>query len=276
MFVAHSCCLILFLTASLGKAEVTAVTYQHRSPSDFKTYHVRPSHPPQPTSASPHTSQNLSAYPRYYSRPSRRPRTSRRPYSPPNPDLALLQRRYVYRNKLFSLHVGANRISQYQNFTPQMVANSSEIQSRARMWIRRELRVFSFLRTDPTDTPAQAATTSNNAEFLLMYIVSILKTVDIKASDGHAEDLLQEFLGRENARLFLHELNAWLRSPYTRLEDWDRHVQYREQLPVEFDVEGRAVPRGKNQRYSGRSRSPNPQRRRDWRGREASARYEPG
>ena len=37
--------------------------------------------------------------------------------------------------------------------------------------------------------------------------------------------MLQDFLGRDNTRLFLHELKAWLRSPYT-LEDWDRHVQY--------------------------------------------------
>jgi len=66
----------------------------------------------------------------------------------------------------------------------------------------------------------------NNAEFLLEYIIAILKTVDLKGSGGQAEEMLQEFLGRENARLFLHELNAWLRSPYNSLDDWDRHVQY--------------------------------------------------
>jgi hypothetical protein len=37
---------------------------------------------------------------------------------------------------------------------------------------------------------------------------------------------LRDFIGRENAHLFIHELQAWLRSPYTSLEDWDRHVQY--------------------------------------------------
>ena len=52
--------------------------------------------------------------------------------------------------------------------------------------------------------------------------------MDIKGSGGQAEDMLQEFLGRDNTRLFLHELRAWLRSPYTSLEDWDRHVQYNE------------------------------------------------
>jgi len=62
----------------------------------------------------------------------------------------------------------------------------------------------------------------------LEYIVAILKTVDIQGSGGQAEDMLHEFLGRDNTRLFLHELRAWLRSPYTSLDDWDRHVQYNE------------------------------------------------
>ena len=66
---------------------------------------------------------------------------------------------------------------------------------------------------------------TKNAEFLLEYIIAILKSVDIKGPDGQAEVKLQEFLGRDDARLFLHELRAWLQSPYTLLEDWDRHVQ---------------------------------------------------
>lgn len=65
---------------------------------------------------------------------------------------------------------------------------------------------------------------------MLSYIVSILKMVDVKASNGHAENLLAEFLGRENGRLFLHELESWLRSPYTKLEDWDANVQYTEKI----------------------------------------------
>jgi hypothetical protein len=111
-----------------------------------------------------------------------------------------------------------------------MIANSPDLQSKARTWIRRELRVFTFLHTDPTGSSSNAATTSSNAEFLLSYIVSILKMVDLKGSSGHAENLLTEFLGRENSRLFLHELNAWLRSPYTKVEEWDLNVQYAEEL----------------------------------------------
>ena len=82
-----------------------------------------------------------------------------------------------------------------------------------------------------TTTPSRTEDTlrrkrASNAEFLLQYILAILQTVDIKGSQGQAEEMLSDFLGRENARLFLHELRAWLRSPYTDLESWDRHVQY--------------------------------------------------
>ena len=85
--------------------------------------------------------------------------------------------------------------------------------------------MFEFLRTDGHEEEG-INRRANNAEFLLEYIVAILKTVDVKGSGGQAEDMLQEFLGRDNTKLFLHELRAWLRSPYSSLEDWDRHVQY--------------------------------------------------
>lgn len=116
-----------------------------------------------------------------------------------------------------------------------MFNRDEELVSRARKWIRRELLVFEFLHPD---TPADSSTVTrpgqqrlenrrgNNAEFLLEYIIAILRTVDIKGSAGQAEELLRDFLGRDNASLFLHELQAWLRSPFISLEDWDRNVQY--------------------------------------------------
>lgn len=206
-----------------GKTEVTAVQYDWRSPTDFKSYAVRRSH---------HLSNALhsrndrppSLY-APYGLP-RRPRGSFRAYSPPVEDAALRRRREVYQGKLYSLHVGSNPLSGYRDLTPQMIASSTDLQSRARMWIRRELRVFSFLGPDSASSSTAVATTSSNAEFLLSYIVSILKMVDMKASNGHAENLLSEFLGRENSRLFLHELQSWLRSPNTKLEEWDQEVQY--------------------------------------------------
>jgi hypothetical protein len=126
--------------------------------------------------------------------------------------------------------MGSNHFSGYRDISPQMVTSSPELQSKARTWIRRELRVFTFLHIDPARSSSDAATTSSNAEFLLSYIVSILKMVDMRESNGHAENLLTEFLGRDNSRLFLHEMNTWLRSPYHKVEEWDQNVQYKEEL----------------------------------------------
>ena len=98
--------------------------------------------------------------------------------------------------------MGSNPFSGYRDITPAMVANDPALQSKARTWIRRELRVFSFLQTSPVgSSSSDSVATSTNAEFLLSYIVSILKMVDLKASHGHAENLVTEFLGRENSRL---------------------------------------------------------------------------
>ncbi|KAK1914991.1 hypothetical protein P3342_011920 [Pyrenophora teres f. teres] len=220
-------CLVSWLqeqsTCPLCKTQVTAVQYDWRSPTDYKHYAVPHSHP---ATHAPHsrTDQPTSLF-APYGLPRRR-QGPRRPYSPPVEDVALRRRRDVYQRKLYSLHVGSNPFSGYRDITPQLIAESPDMQSKARTWIRRELRVFTFLHADPADPSPAAATTSSNAEFLLSYIVSILKMVDLKASNGHAENLLTEFLGRDNSKLFLHELNAWLRSPYTKLEDWDHQNQY--------------------------------------------------
>ena len=152
-------------------------------------------------------------------------------------DDALARRRRVYTNKMYSLHVGTNRVSQYQDLTPQSFTNNDRLQARAKTWIRRELLVFDFLNPDSANYgSASTQRRANNAEFLLEYIVAILKTVDIKGSRGQAEELISEFLGKENTSLFLHELQAWLRSPYERLEDWDRAVQYDNPLLNRADI----------------------------------------
>jgi len=102
--------------------------------------------------------------------------------------------------------------------------------------------VFEFLRSNHSRTPGDIRAT--NTEYLLEFIIAILKAVDIKDSSGQAEELVKEFLGRDNARLFLHELEAWLRSPYIDLKDWDREVQYREEtLRVEGEERNEHSPR---------------------------------
>ena len=193
--------------------------YDWKSPRDFKRYNVKStlkSKDASPTSNIPRRVQPYAP---------RRPRRTQTHERTADPNEALLRRRYVYGHRLYSLHVGSNRLSRFQDLTPAKFSQDDELISRARKWIRRELQVFEFLQLDGTAGEG-VRQRANNAEFLLEYIVAILKTVDIKGSRGQAEDMLQEFLGRDNTRLFLHELRAWLRSPYTSLESWDQHVQY--------------------------------------------------
>lgn len=211
-------CLVSWLqenpSCPLCKAKLTHVEYDWRSPEDHKTYQVPdPATAPQKASSAP-PPPPTGRWQRL--RVPRRQNQRFAPYRPATPDSALARRRRVYAQKLYSAHVGTNRISQYRNFTPETFSTSPQLQSRARRFIRRELQVFPFLYSSG----------HANAEFLLEYVIAILKRLEPKDSSGAAEELMQEFLGRENARLFLHELEQWLRSPYENLEDWDRHVQY--------------------------------------------------
>lgn len=142
---------------------------------------------------------------------------------------ALERRRQVYRDRLYSLHVGSNSSSRYKDITTRQLQTDPDLLSRARAWIRRELQVFEFLSHSEvgTSVDGRRQRQQNNFEFVLEYIVAILKTVDLQASSGHAENLLSDFLGRDNCRIFLHELRNFLRSPFS-VEAWDRHVQYDE------------------------------------------------
>lgn len=221
-------CLLSWLeqrtTCPLCKAEVITVHYDCTPDEKYKVYTVF-----KPKAAGLSSPQ----IPRPEAHPGRRSGYRARrpciPHSPQTANEALMRRRYIYRNQLFSLHVGSNRLSRFRDLTPRLFRSDAELISRARKWIRRELQVFEFLSPDASGSSnPNIAQRANNAEFLLEYIIAILKTVDTQGSGGQAEEMLQEFLGRENTRLFLHELRAWLRSPYMSLEDWDRAVQYAE------------------------------------------------
>ncbi|KAG5287128.1 RING finger domain-containing protein [Histoplasma ohiense] len=231
-------CLVSWLqqrpACPLCQAVVTSVKYEPEaeSTSGPKIYHLPPpSHTPI---ASTGLGSAAGAHPhprRFPRRPlHHRPRRDSSTNRIPAPDDPIIRRRHIYRHKLYSRRVGTNRLSKYRELTPQLFNQDAHLVSRARKWIRRELQVFSFL--DPTangDVEHSAAAdrrAANNAEFLLEYIIAILRTVDVKGSSGQAEELLREFIGRDHARLFLHELQSWLRSPYISLADWDRAVQY--------------------------------------------------
>ncbi|KAL9044800.1 MAG: hypothetical protein Q9214_002089 [Letrouitia sp. 1 TL-2023] len=213
-----------------GKLEVTSVDYSCRSTQDFQIYQVAQL---SSLSDSDHISNG-------YLRPDQPVRARRtqvitdltswpeelrpRPEGLQSLRAAVRRRREVYFFKLYSLHVGSNRISGYREVTPELFALDEKLVSRARKWIRRELQVFEFLYRDRDDE--SQTWKPNKAEILLENIIVILKIVDIQGSEGRAEEMIQEFLGKENTPLFLHELKSWLRSPYESLDEWDRHVQY--------------------------------------------------
>ncbi|KAF2433776.1 hypothetical protein EJ08DRAFT_694257 [Tothia fuscella] len=190
----------------LCRANVKQVHYAFTSPTDFKIYHTT-QRQSKSTTKPPHTR----------SLPLRRRRRRPTPpdISPPNP--SLLRRKHIYRHKLYSLHIGSTPLTGHRTITSALFSSSPHLQSRARKWIRRELSIFEFLNTRV-----------KNTEYLLKYIITILKYEDIKGSNGVAEDLVTEFLGRENAKLFSHELGSWLGSPYEEVGEWDEVVQYRD------------------------------------------------
>ncbi|RFU26207.1 hypothetical protein B7463_g10139, partial [Scytalidium lignicola] len=222
-------CLLSWLeqqrTCPLCKTDIKTVRYG-LGEGQGKIYSLPPTKPVTASTPSSSVLRNFD----YRTRRPYRPQRPNLPRDPPTEDEAILRRRHVYQNQLYSLHVGSNRVSRFRDLTPQLFSRDAELISRARKWIRRELQVFEFLNpnTSSSTNGSRDDRRGSNAEFLLEYIIAILKTVDIQGSSGQAEDMLQEFLGRENTRLFLHELRAWLRSPYISLHDWDRNVQYNE------------------------------------------------
>lgn len=198
----------------LCNTTLTSIEYDWAAPHDFKRYKV-----PQAEPSRPAATYNRSQ-PRSRLQPGRggyRGRFTRPcgplPHAITTPgEAALSIRRHIYHNNFYSLHIGSNRLSRFRDFTPASFAKSPDLQSRARTFIRRELGVFDF--------------SHQTVEFLITYIGSILRTVELKHSSGKAQELLSEFVGPGHAGLFCHELESWLRSPFARVEDWDLWVQY--------------------------------------------------
>ena len=250
-------CLVSWLqersACPLCNAEVETVVYNRGSKGDeLQTYKVAQVPPRQPQSES-FSSSNLPETPHLFSRPRRyrnqRPRHVESRLQFRSSEAALLRRRQVYRKQLYSHHVGSNRLSHFKELTPQQFCNNEELVRRARMWIRRELQVFDVFKTHVKreEDDGGEKRRANNAEFLLEYIIGVMKTVNLKGSGGQAEELLKDFLGTDDAKLFLHELRAWLRSPYDTLEVWDRHVQYSEERTPSLEEENRPASGSRRQ-----------------------------
>lgn len=119
---------------SAGKIEVRSVEYDWKSPRDFKVYKVvsNASTSGRPPTANPVT---VPPNPQGLPRPPRRLGRSR-PQPTISADTALLRRKHIYRNRLYSLHVGSNRLSRFRDLTPQTCNGDEELVSRARKWVR--------------------------------------------------------------------------------------------------------------------------------------------
>ncbi|CAD6923790.1 unnamed protein product [Tilletia controversa] len=118
------------------------------------------------------------------------------------------------------------------------------LQSRALAFLRRELLLFPHLHALDSEPPQQhdvqpgrrreTSSKTPSLSFVTTYIFSLLQTLDLRSET--MTRLLAEFLCPQGsstsasaptsistvAELFAHELASWLRSPYRRLEHWDR------------------------------------------------------
>ncbi|KZT30048.1 hypothetical protein NEOLEDRAFT_1020686, partial [Neolentinus lepideus HHB14362 ss-1] len=133
-------------------------------------------------------------------------------------DRAISRRRWLYEHDLYAKHVASNPYTRYRPHpTPAQFSASADLQSRAAIFVRRELRIWPNL----------------DVEFLTTFIISLMKSIDIRSES--AIKLLAEFLdmdqpyvqGRryKNAEHFAHEVYSYLRSPYRDLAVYDSVVQ---------------------------------------------------
>ncbi|WVF66932.1 hypothetical protein IAT40_001675 [Kwoniella sp. CBS 6097] len=156
----------------------------------------------------------------------RQEQEQRETVEPDELDLQVERRREIYRHGLYVKHIGSNPTTRFRpNPTPRQLAEDPLLIQRATAFLRRELRVWSLV----------------DVEFLTTYILSLLKTIDIRSEP--AIRLLADFLDNDRhdenhppdgnvageastAEHFAHELYNFLRSPYKELRKWDEIAQY--------------------------------------------------
>ncbi|SGZ31173.1 BQ5605_C047g12325 [Microbotryum silenes-dioicae] len=216
--------------------------YNIRSNKDFQTHHLVPLRSPSTsTAAEDHrllaTSSSRPASSTSHRRPSvtslpRHALYGRRNESATSPaagmdeatwreqvnERALERRRFVYRQGLFAKHVASNRYTGFKPFGPDKL-NNNTIKNKVLVFVRRELQVFS----------------SVDVAFLTTYILSIASQLDLRSAA--AIRLLADFVPQAQAEHLAHEIVTFARSPFDKLEDYDRFVQYGRPEKVE-------VPRG--------------------------------
>ncbi|KAK8020044.1 hypothetical protein PG990_005182 [Apiospora arundinis] len=159
-------------TCPLCKADIREVRYDFDAlapEASWKSYQVPEAKIGKVAASTPQRPQPPRRNVPYYTAPRRRQDAHLAPSV--SEDEVVLFRRGIYRDQLYSLHVGSNRVSQYRDLTPLLFEQDPTLVSRARMWLRRELKVFEYLHTPPSNPQGADSTTTrrraNNAEFLL-------------------------------------------------------------------------------------------------------------
>lgn len=110
-----------------------------------------------------------------------------------NWDQRLYFRRRVYRERLYCQHIGTNSISRLSPpFSHSIISTSKSIESNLLNFIRRELLAYPL---------------TIDVDFLSRYIIHVFKTFDCKSDE--AINLMAEFLGKEGAQHFCHEVYSF-------------------------------------------------------------------
>jgi E3 ubiquitin-protein ligase Topors len=109
-------------------------------------------------------------------------------------------------------HIGSNPITRFiPNPTPRQISDDPILLTKATMFLRRELRIWSLV----------------DVEVLTGHILTLIKAIDIRSEP--AVRLLGELLDCEEyprgAEQFAHELYTWLRSPFKDLRRYDEIAQ---------------------------------------------------
>lgn len=144
--------------------------------------------------------------------------------------------RYVYRNQLFVKHMGANKISGFQQITPETFRVFPHLVDRLIPWIRRDLcAILSVSYPQEGDSqygqrlhPEQDnrlykyEEIGTGVELIREFIIAVLKKYDLQTDQG--QDLLYDFL-QERTEHFVHELMAFARSSLS-IAAYDKMAQY--------------------------------------------------
>ncbi|APA13452.1 hypothetical protein SS1G_07931 [Sclerotinia sclerotiorum 1980 UF-70] len=108
------------------------------------------------------------------------------------------------------------------------------MEARVRLFAEREIQIFSVKCVCPQcqvpspDSPNHSIGPNQVEEirsFVVNKIVDLLKQYDLQDKAVEIEQAAKEYLSG-HARLFLHELRAWIESPFETLEQWHRNTTY--------------------------------------------------